>query len=105
MSPYGLGGGGRVVEQDVSVRLQVVSMLSLGAGSSGSCALVRPCFTGSGASVPSGRFWQFSSPEDKSSSNNEGQSCLGVQPALGQRAQESGFCPIKETRVPSSRNT
>ena len=47
-----------VVEQDVSVRLQLASMLSLGAGSrqSGSCGLVCPISQVPGASVPSGHF-------------------------------------------------
>ena len=37
-----LSGNGEVVEQDVSVRLQLVLMLSLGAGSGGCCGLVCP---------------------------------------------------------------
>ena len=47
-----------VVEQDVSVRLQLASMLSLGAGSrqSSPCGLVCPISQVPGASVPLGHF-------------------------------------------------
>ena len=37
-----LWGNGVVVEQDVSVRLQLVSVVFLGAGSGGGCDLVSP---------------------------------------------------------------
>ena len=58
-----------VVEQDVSVRLQLASMLSLGAGSrqSGPCGLLCLVSQVPGASVPSGHFQYFSSPKDKGS--------------------------------------
>ena len=45
-----------VIEQDVSVGLQLFSMSSLGAGSSGRCGLVCPVSKVPGASSPSGHF-------------------------------------------------
>ena len=54
---------GAAVEHDVSTGLQLVSMLSLGAGSS-RCGLVCPV---SWVLEPSGCFQEFSSPEDKDS--------------------------------------
>lgn len=49
-------GNGVVIEQDVSVRLQRVSMLSLGEGSRGPYGQVCPISQVPRASVPSGHF-------------------------------------------------